>query len=56
VLLQGTFSGNLGDKPTEVSYDLIYNPATRHLVGKREGVTFWAAPLYTPKDCEALAL
>jgi hypothetical protein len=56
LILQGEFKGNLGGKPTDVGYDLTYNPTTRHLVGKREGVDFWAAPLYTPKDCENVAL
>jgi hypothetical protein len=56
LIMQGEFGGNLSEKPTDVGYDLTYNPATRHLVGTREGVAFWAAPLYTPKDCENVAL
>lgn len=48
ITLAGSFKGNLQDNPERVSYTLTFDPATRHLRGKRDGASFWAAPWVDP--------
>lgn len=50
VVLQGSFTGNLGSDSTPIDYKLTFNPKTQHLVGTRSGETFWAAPWVVPKS------
>lgn len=51
VTLSGSFQGNFGQPPIAVSYTLRYDTATQHLVGTRNGTTFWAAPYEPSADC-----
>lgn len=48
VALAGTYRGNLAGEASEVTYALSFDPASRHLRGKRLGESFWAAPWVDP--------
>lgn len=48
VSLAGKYHGNQLDRSEPVTYALTFDPATRHLVGTRNGRAYWAAPWGKP--------